>query len=92
MNFNDFKKLLNEEDTQNLKQMTSKKGWLSGYFGDRLDFTLKNKLDIWVCEKKISFINDNLIKLFKYLSDGCDVSILIKILSGENVEKRLSIV
>ena len=35
-------KLLNE-DTQNLKQMTTKKGWLSGYFGTS-DFTSKNKL------------------------------------------------
>ena len=51
MNFNDFKKLLNEEDTQNLKQMTTKK---DGYpvILETSSFTSKNKSDIWVCEKK----------------------------------------
>ena len=39
---------------------------------------------------KVSFINDNLIKLFKYLSNGCDVSILIKILSERMLKKIIN--
>ena len=87
MNFTDLKKLFSEEDTETIKQITTKKGWLSGYLGDKLFQTEKNKLDLWLCNYKIMLINNELNRLFNYLSRNCDVSILIKILTGEDVEK-----